>query len=136
MFQCIISIFATARLGLYWRHRKMTVSSHNITISAPQGLDARMNEEIAVIWAQVQSRVRQLASGDSENINPSLGIDGVLSQLDQAQPPREASTSKHAKIRASFNNALQVIRSVGEIVALGTSEVCGPMSSRVMTPLR
>ena len=91
--------------------------------TAPQGLDDRMNEEIAEIWAQVQSRVRQLASGDSRTINPNLDIDGVLSQLDRAQQSHEASTGKHARIRATFNNALQVIQSVGEIVARGVSEV-------------
>ncbi|RJE17896.1 hypothetical protein PHISCL_09766 [Aspergillus sclerotialis] len=91
----------------------MPVLSPNINPSAPQGLDA------------IQSRVRQLASGDSKKIKPNLGIDGVLSQLDRTQRSRE-STSKYPKIRATFNNALQLIQSVGEIVAGGASEIFGP----------
>ena len=100
----------------------MAVPSPNISTSAPQGLYASMNDEIAEIWIQVQSRVRQLANGDSKKLNPNLGIDGVLSQLDRAQRSRESS-SKNPKIRATFNNALQLIQSVGGVIGGGASEV-------------
>ena len=91
----------------------------------PLGLDATTNKEIAAIWAQLQARVVQLAGGDPKNIKPNLTIDAVLARLDQAQDAREQSRKDkvYSAVRSTFNTTLQFVKTVGGIVAQGTSEV-------------
>lgn len=103
----------------------MTVQNITSPAGTPFGLDATTNKEIAAIWAQVQARVVQLAGGDPKNIKPNLTIDAVLARLDQAQDAREQSRKDkvYSAVRSTFNTTLQFVKTVGGIVAQGTSEV-------------
>ena len=95
------------------------------TKPTPLGLDATTNKEISAIWAQVQARVVQLAGGDPKNIKSNLTIDAVLARLDEAQDAREQSRKDkvYSAVRSTFNTTLQFVKTVGGIVAQGTSEV-------------
>ncbi|KAF9891731.1 hypothetical protein FE257_003212 [Aspergillus nanangensis] len=79
-----------------------------------------IKDEIATIWAQVQARVIQLAGGDPAKVQHSLSINTVLGYLNTAQ---EAAIPKESPIRTTFNTTLQLIDTVGSVVAGGAAEV-------------
>lgn len=89
---------------------------------AANNKDEAQNLEISGIWLDMQDRVAKLAKLAGAEVDPRLDIEGVLKNLDKAQNP----TAKHPKLskfRKIFDKSLQVIDTVGGIVADGASQV-------------
>lgn len=57
----------------------------------PLGLDASENDEITMIWTQVQERVALLATKEGKEINNGLEIDNVIDNLDASMEKEEES---------------------------------------------
>ena len=90
--------------------------------SAPLGLDATENEEITIIWSQVQERVRLLAEREGKGINAGLEIDDVIANLESSQEKEEESPTKEA-VKVAFGRTMGLIKTVGGIVVDGASTV-------------
>lgn len=98
-------------------------SASSVPSFVPRGLDPVTTKELADIWAQVQVRVLELAGGDKAKVQQQLGINGVLSQLDQAQKSDKESSAKYPTIKNTFNRTLQLLQTVGSIAAGAASQV-------------
>ncbi|OJJ36091.1 hypothetical protein ASPWEDRAFT_156490 [Aspergillus wentii DTO 134E9] len=95
-------------------------------VSVPLGLDASQNEEITAIWIQVEDRVRKLAYQQGKHVNPALGINDVLANLNAAQQPDKQDSETSKIIKQSFSRTLGLIKTVGGIITDGASQVFAP----------
>ncbi|KAF5548643.1 neutral amino acid permease [Fusarium mexicanum] len=85
-----------------------------------------VDDEVSQIWKQVETRVVQMAGGDSSKIKPNLDINSVLQHLDQSQAKDKKASEKYGTVKNIFNRTLQCIQTVGGIVADGASYVFAP----------
>ncbi|PLB48802.1 hypothetical protein P170DRAFT_425812 [Aspergillus steynii IBT 23096] len=92
---------------------------------APLGSDATENEEITIIWWQVQERVRLLAEREGKEINVGLEINDVIANLESSQEKEEESPTKEA-VKVAFGRTMGLIKTVGGIVVDGASTVFAP----------
>ncbi|KAF7559874.1 hypothetical protein G7046_g4295 [Stylonectria norvegica] len=106
----------------------MVALADAVAVEAPV-FGADNDDEITKTWEQVEKRVIQMAGGDKSKIKQGLGIESVLSYLDQAQATDKKAAEKYGTIRNAFNRTLQCVQTVGGIVADGASQVFQPANT-------
>ncbi|KAF9773209.1 hypothetical protein IL306_009020 [Fusarium sp. DS 682] len=103
----------------------MTASASDLEVKVV-AFGANVDEEVSRIWKEVESRVVQMAGGDSSKIKQNLDMNDVLQYLDQAQSTDKKNAEKYGTVKNIFNRTLECIQTVGGIVANGASYVFAP----------
>ncbi|KAK8123718.1 hypothetical protein PG999_003636 [Apiospora kogelbergensis] len=99
------------------------------TVLSPTGAEAARaaaQKEIDAIWAQVQDRVLQLADRQKTTVKKNIGINDVLSYVDQIQHSEKDKSEKFGPFKTAVTNTLKCIQTIGGIVSSGASQVFGP----------
>lgn len=86
-------------------------------------VESPVQREIEAIWLQVQSKVVELAGGDTTKLQMQLGIDEVLQFVEDAQDASAKKSDKYKKFRYALNRTLRCIQTVGGIIVNGVSKV-------------
>jgi hypothetical protein len=97
--------------------------------NVPIGMDSTLNEQLAEAWKDMGERMHQLAKMSNGNdYDENLSPDDVMANLNAVPTAREKKSEKWGRIRQTFSNTLEVISTVGGMVADAASYV-SPMVS-------
>ncbi|KAL2788162.1 hypothetical protein BJX66DRAFT_340553 [Aspergillus keveii] len=101
----------------------------SLTHDLDVGTDAEVDPAVADAWRHMRERLQELeALSNGQKYDPNLQPEGVLASLDRIQNQGGKRSPRWDKVKEIFSGTLNVIQTVGGLVADAASQVFAPAS--------